>query len=296
MAEQITAEMVKSLRERTGAGMMECKKALVEAKGDMSIAEDIIAKSGNRKADKSATRTAAQGRIAIANSHSSAVMIEINCETDFVARDEGFVQFCQGIADLALAKECETVEALLSLPFEGATSVEEARKAIIVRIGENIQIRRLHLVKTQPKQRIGSYIHNSRIGTLVLVEGGNEELAKDLAMHIAAMKPQFVSPNEIPQAIIAKEHEIFMERAKQSGKPDNILEKIVQGQLQKFANEICLLGQPFFKDPDKTIEALLKSLNATVISMLRFEVGEGIEVIKKSFEEEVMEQARGSKA
>lgn len=292
----ITAEMVKNLRERTGAGMMECKKALVEANGDMSQAEDIIAKSGNKKADKSASRTAAQGRIAIANSHTSAVMIEINCETDFVARDNGFIQFCQAVADLALAKECQSVDTLLSLPFDSSGNVEEARKAAIVRIGENIQIRRLHLVKAESMQRIGSYIHNARIGTLVLLEGGNEELAKDLAMHIAAMKPQYISPTEIPAAIVEKEHAIFMERAKQSGKPDNILEKIVQGQLQKQANEICLLGQPFFKDPDKTIESLLKSLNAKVISMLRFEVGEGIEVVKKSFEEEVMEQARGSKA
>lgn len=292
----ITAEMVKNLRERTGAGMMECKKALVEANGDMSQAEDIIAKSGNKKADKSASRTAAQGRIAIANSHTSAVMIEINCETDFVARDNGFIQFCQAVADLALAKECQSVDTLLSLPFDSSGNVEEARKAAIVRIGENIQIRRHHLVKAESMQRIGSYIHNARIGTLVLLEGGNEELAKDLAMHIAAMKPQYISPTEIPAAIVEKEHAIFMERAKQSGKPDNILEKIVQGQLQKQANEICLLGQPFFKDPDKTIESLLKSLNAKVISMLRFEVGEGIEVVKKSFEEEVMEQARGSKA
>jgi len=293
---EITAEMVKNLRERTGAGMMECKKALVEAKGDMSQAEDIIAKSGNKKADKSASRTAAQGRIAIANSHTSAVMIEINCETDFVARDNGFMQFCQAVADLALAKECQSVDTLLSLPFDSSGNVEEARKAAIVRIGENIQIRRLHFVKAESMQRIGSYIHNARIGTLVLLEGGNEELAKDLAMHIAAMKPQYISPTEIPAAIIEKEHAIFMERAKQSGKPDNILEKIVQGQLQKQANEICLLGQPFFKDPDKTIEGLLKSLNAKILAMLRFEVGEGIEVVKKSFEEEVMEQARGSKA
>ncbi len=295
MAEQITAEMVKALRERTGAGMMECKKALVEAKGDMTAAEDIIAKSGSRKADKSASRTAAQGRIAIASSPTSAVMIEINCETDFVARDEGFAQFCQAVADLALAKDCQNVEALMALPFDSTGNVEEARKAIIVRIGENIQIRRLHVMKAQAKQRIGSYIHNARIGTLILLEGGNEELAKDLAMHVAAMKPQFISPSEIPQAIVQKEHEIFMERAKQSGKPENILEKIVQGQLQKQANEICLLGQPFFKDPDKTIEALVKSLNASILGMIRFEVGEGIEVIKKSFEEEVMEQARGSK-
>lgn len=294
MAEQITAEMVKNLRERTGAGMMECKKALVEAKGDMSAAEDIIAKSGSKKADKSASRTAAQGRIVIANSHTSAVMIEINCETDFVARDEGFIQFCQNVADVALAKECQNVETLLGLPFDNTGNVEEARKAIIVRIGENIQIRRLYFMKAQTKQRIGSYIHNSRIGTLVLLEGGNEDLAKDLAMHIAAMKPQYISASEIPQAIVEKEHAIFMERAKESGKPDNILEKIVQGQLQKQANEICLLGQPFFKDPDKTIEALLKTLNANILSMLRFEVGEGIEVVKKSFEEEVME-ARGSK-
>ncbi|HRE32395.1 MAG TPA: translation elongation factor Ts, partial [Candidatus Berkiella sp.] len=168
---------------------------------------DLIAKSGNKKADKSASRTAAQGRIAIANSHTNAVMIEVNCETDFVARDDSFVQFCQAVADLALAKDCQDVDSLLALPFEGAGTVEDARKAIIVRIGENIQIRRLTSYKAQTKQRIGSYIHNARIGTLVLIEGGNEEIAKDLAMHIAAMKPQFIAPNEIPEAIVAKEKE-----------------------------------------------------------------------------------------
>lgn len=292
----ITAAMVKELRERTGAGMMECKKALVEANGDMQEAEDIIAKSGHKKAAKSASRTAAEGRIAIASAANGAVVVEINCETDFVGRDESFVQFCEKVANIALQAKPADIDALLNHSFDAGISVEDARKALISRLGENIQVRRFNAVTASPSQRIGSYIHNFRIGVLVLVEGGDDALAKDLAMHIAAMKPQYVSADEVPENVVAKEKEIAMERAKQSGKPENILEKIVQGQVQKHLNEICLLGQGFFKDADQSVGALLKSANAKVVSMIRMEVGEGIEVIKKSFEEEVMAQARGSKS
>ncbi|MBS0286323.1 MAG: elongation factor Ts [Proteobacteria bacterium] len=292
---EVTAAMVKDLRERTGAGMMECKKALVEANGDMQAAEEIIAKSGHKKAAKTASRTAAEGRIVIATNPQAAIVLEVNCETDFVARDESFVKFAQSVATLALDKNVLDIEKLNETALEANQSVEEVRKALIARLGENIQVRRLSELKAQANERIGSYVHNARIGTLVLVSGGNEQLAKDLAMHIAAMRPQFIKIEDVPENIVAKEKEIMLERAKQSGKPENILEKIVQGMLHKHFGEVCLTGQPFFKDPDQTIGALLKANNANVLKMIRFEVGEGIEVVKKSFEEEVMAQARGSK-
>ncbi len=292
---EITAAMVKELRERTSAGMMECKKALVEANGDMAMAEEIIAKSGHKKAAKTASRTAAEGRIVIVPTKQSAVMLEVNCETDFVGKDESFVKFCEQVAALAQSKGITDVEQLNTAALDGTQTVEDVRKSLITRLGENIQVRRLMQMKGSDAQIIGSYVHNGRIGTLVLLSGGNETLAKDIAMHVAAMRPQFMSMEEVPADIMAKEKEIMTERAKQSGKPDNILEKIVQGMLQKHFNEVCLMGQPFFKDPDQTIGALLKSNNSSLLKMVRFEVGEGIEVTKKSFEEEVMAQARGSK-
>lgn len=288
----ITATMVKDLREKTGAGMMECKKALVEAKGDMREAEDIIAKSGHKKAAKSASRTAAQGKIVVSGTSQRAVMLEINCETDFVGRDENFGQFCDAVAKTALDSKTTDIEKLMSLPLPGASSVEEARQALIARIGENIQIRRMSISEANAGELVGSYVHQSRIGVLVNVENGTEELAKALAMHVAAMRPQFISMSEVPQDVMARQKAIFVDIAKQSGKPENILEKIVEGQLQKHFAELCLEGQPFFKDPDITVGALLKASKATLKKMTRFEVGEGIEVIKKSFEEEVAE-ARG---
>ncbi len=290
----ITAAMVKELRERTGAGMMDCKKALVEANGDMQAAEEIIAKSGHKKAAKSASRTAAEGRIVIATAPSVAAVVEINCETDFVARDDNFVQFCQQVSEKALNSGITDVEKLSEQILDGKLSVEDTRNNLITRLGENIQVRRIYLMKAEAGQRIGSYVHNARIGTLVLIEGGDDALAKDLAMHVAAMKPQYVTFEDIPENVVAKEKEILTEVAKKSGKPDNILEKIVAGQLHKHLGELCLTGQPFFKDPDQTIGALLKSKNAKALNMIRIVVGEGIDVQKKSFEEEVMAQARGS--
>lgn len=289
---EITAAMVKDLRERTGAGMMECKKALVEANGDMVLAEDVIAKAGHRKAAKSASRTAAEGRIAIATSPTQAIILEINCETDFVARDDNFMQFCQKVAEVALKNAANDVDHLLTLPYESGTSIEDARKNLIVRIGENIQVRRMMRLEAKNNERFGSYIHHGRIGTLVLLEGGTDELAKDLAMHIAALKPQFIRSEDAPASVVEKEKEILLERANQSGKPKEIVEKMVAGQVQKYLAEICLTGQPFFKDPDQTIATLLKSSQAMVKEMVRFEVGEGIEVVKLSFEEEVS-KARG---
>jgi elongation factor Ts len=290
---EITASMVKELREKTGAGMMECKRALQEANGDMQAAEDVIAKSGHRKAAKSASRTAAQGKITMAVSARVALMLEINCETDFVARDENFSHFCDLVAKKALENNTDNIEALLAMPIENHGSIEEARQALIARIGENIQIRRAILFHASEKEQIGSYVHQTRIGVLTLLEGGSPELAKDLSMHIAAMRPQYMTPSDVPESVIAREKAIFAEVAKQSGKPDNIIEKMIAGQLQKYLAEICLVGQPFFKDPDKNIEALLKSHSASLKKMSRFEVGEGIEMNKKSFEEEVAE-ARGS--
>ncbi len=292
---EITAAMVKELRERTSAGMMECKKALVEANGDMQAAEEIIAKSGHKKAAKTASRTAAEGRIVIAANSQTALVLEVNCETDFVGKDENFVKFAQQVADVALAKGITDVEKLNEATLEGGLSVEDTRKALITKLGENIQVRRAQEMKADTNEKIGNYVHNARIGALVLISGGNETLAKDLAMHIAAMRPQYIKVEDVPQNIFEKEKEIMMERAKQSGKPENILEKIVAGMLQKHFAEICLSGQPFFKDPDQTIGALVKANNAEIKQMIRFEVGEGITVEKKSFEEEVMAQARGGK-
>lgn len=292
----ITAAMVKTLRENTGAGMMECKRALTEAAGDMTAAEDIIAKSGHKKAAKSASRTAAEGRVMISSSTQKAVMMEINSETDFVARDANFISFSQTVAELALQSGAEDLDTLLNLPFEGFESVEEARKGLIAKIGENIQLRRLVVLAAKANQRIGHYVHMNRIGTLVLLSGGNHDIAKEVAMHIAAMRPQFIRMSEVPEDMIERQTAIFKDIAKTSGKPEHILDKIIAGQLQKHFSEMCLEGQAFFKDTDQTVGAYLKNNGATIETMIRFEVGEGIEVVKKSFEEEVMEQARGSNA
>lgn len=290
----ISAAMVKELRERTGGGMMECKKALVEANGDMTVAEDIIAKSGHRKAAKSASRTAAEGRIEIVTRQDSAAVVEINCETDFVARDESFIEFAQQIVEKVLIEKITEPTDLSTCLLKENMSVEQTRQAMIARIGENIQIRRAQRVEISANQHIGAYVHHARIGVLVVIEGGSEQLAKELAMHVAAMRPQYLTMQEVPQAIVEKEKEILLALAQQSGKPLDIIQKIVSGQLQKRLNEICLTGQAFFKDPDQSIAMVLKTAQAQVVQMVRFEVGEGIEVVKKSFEEEVM-AARGDK-
>jgi elongation factor Ts len=287
---EITAAMVKELRERTGGGMMECKKALVEANGDMTAAADILVQKGEGKAAKSATRVAAQGRISIATAPNAAAMTEVNCETDFVARDENFIPFCQQVTDIALKEGISENDKLFAASYDTGVTVEDARKSLISRIGENIQIRRVHYAKANANERIGSYIHQGRIGVLITIEGGNDALAKDLAMHIAAMKPQYLTAQSVPEAIVNKEKEILLERVKESGKPESVLEKIVSGQLQKYLNEICLEGQPFFKDPDQTIAAVVNAANAKLV-----EIGEGIEVIKTSFEDEVKAVAGSSK-
>jgi elongation factor Ts len=294
---EITANMVNELRRRTGAGIMECKKALQEAQGELEVAEDIIAKSGSRKAAKSAAKTAAEGRIIITQSDKIGIMIEINCQTDFVAREETFINFTQQVAKIALDNQVTSLEALLEIPFDSETeSVEVARQNMVAKIGENIQIRRLVTFNLTGNQYLGSYVHNAKMAAMVILEGGTPELAKDMAMQVVANKAQYIKPEDVPAAVTDKEKDILIERSKQSGKPADIAEKMVQGQLKKYLDEICLVGQPFFKDPEKVISAVLKAGNAQVKQIVRFEVGEGIEVIKKSFEEEVMEQVKGSRA
>ncbi len=285
----ITASMVKELRERTGAGMMECKNALVEANGDLAEAEIVIAKSGHKKAAKKAGRVAAEGMVAIkvSGNKEAVALVEINSETDFVARHPDFQGFANDVADIVLDSKQED---LSSQP-----AIETARQALIAKLGENIVARRAKYYAAG-KNIIGQYIHHgSKIGVIVEMTGGEEALAKDMAMHIAASKPEFISPDEVPAAEMAKMKDIFMAQAETSGKPVAIHEKIVQGQINKHFAEICLLGQPFFKDPDKTIGVLLKEKQATIVRFTRFEVGEGIEVVKLNFHEEVMAQVQGSK-
>jgi len=286
----ITAERVKELRERTGVGMMECKKALVAANGDIELAIEEMRKSGMAKAAKKAGRIAAEGSVVIAHAAHKAAMIEINSETDFVARDENFIEFCNKVSQAALKHSTDAVEALLAVQL-GEQTVEEARQALISKIGENINVRRVAVLETTGQ--LGYYSHGSQIGVLVALEGGRQELARDIAMHIAASKPMVVAPEEVAADVIAKEKEIFMAQALESGKPREIVEKMVEGRIKKFLGEVSLLGQAFVKNPDLTIAQLLKAEGAVVTSFIRFEVGEGIEKQVDNFVEEVMMQARG---
>lgn len=293
---KITAQMVKELREKSGAGMMECKKALVEAQGDMDKAQEIIEKSGHKKAAKKATRTAAEGIIcyALNAKQDKGCLLEINCETDFVAKDANFIEFSETCAKIALDNACADVDNLLTQSYASDQNVDQARQALIAKIGENIKVRRLALL-SQENGQIGVYKHGNRIGVMVQMSKPEEQVAKDVCMHIAALNPEFTHVKDVPSHLVDREKDILMTRAKESGKPENILEKIVQGQLSKYLNEITLEGQPFVKDPDQSVGALLKSKGVEVIQFIRFEVGEGIEVEEKlSFQEEVMAQARGS--
>jgi elongation factor Ts len=297
MAEKITAQMVKALREQTGAGMMECKKVLTEAEGDIKKAEMLLVSRGQKKAKKSAARTAAEGIIAIqSNENATAtVMAEINCETDFAAKDKNLVNFSKQITQLALDKELDNVEALNEQTINGET-VNTVRESLVAKIGENVQIRRLIRETTESGQVVGSYVHQQRIGVAVTLLGGDTALAKDLAMHIAALNPKYFRHEDMPKDEIEKQKAVFLEKEEASGKPESIIEKIVEGKIKKIMNEECLVGQPFFKDPDQTVAALLKSNKAEIVRYTRFEVGEGIDVKKLSFADEVAEQARGSNA
>jgi elongation factor Ts len=288
----ISATLVKELRERTGAGMMECKRALVETGGDLEAAVEHMRKQGLAKADKKAGRIAAEGLVivTVAADHKRAAVVEVNCETDFVAGGDDFRNFSQAVGELVLQARPADLASLLELPLGGAT-VEETRRTLIAKIGENIAVRRFEIVESAGI--VGSYVHGTRIGVLVALEGGDEELARDLAMHVAASRPQYVDEREIPGDFLAKEREILVEQAKGEGKPPEIIAKMVEGRLRKQLAEITLIGQPFVKDPDTTVGKLLASHGATVNGFVRFEVGEGIEKKVDNFVEEVMAQVRG---
>ncbi len=292
----ITAALVKELRERTGSGMMECKKALVESNGDIDAAIEAMRKAGLAKADKKSDRVAAEGVIAveISDDGKRAVMLEVNSETDFVAKADDFVDFVNQVAKVALAEQPADIDALMALPFnDSGESIETVRQALVAKIGENIKVRRFTMLETD-SGIIGSYLHGDRIGTMVNINGGDMTLARDLAMHVAASRPHAISGNDLPEELLEKERDIVATQAKESGKPEAIIEKMVEGRMKKFVNEISLLGQAFVKDPDMTVEKLLKQSNATVAGFSFFEVGEGIEKKEDNFAEEVMAQARGN--
>jgi elongation factor Ts len=288
----ITASLVKELRERTGAGMMDCKKALVETGGDADAAAELLRKTGQAKAEKKAGRVAAEGRVETAISGGRALVIEVNCETDFVAKDQNFIDFVAAAADLALTDSADNVEDLLAASLPDGGSLEDARKALIAKIGENIAVRRCQTVEAQGE--IGHYSHGNRIAVLVDVVGGDDELRKDIAMHIAAASPICVSEAEVPAEQLERERRILTEQAQMEGKPAEIVAKMVEGRLRKYLAEITLIGQPFVKDPDTTVGKLLKQNNATVASFVRFEVGEGIEKKQEDFAAEVEAQVRAS--
>jgi elongation factor Ts len=293
----VTAEAVKTLRERTGAGMMECKKALTETAGDLEAAAELMRKSGLAKADKKAGRIAAEGVIVIERSTDGkrAAIVEVNCETDFVAREKDFQNFAANVGKVALASGTTDLETVLAAKLGDGTTVEETRRVLIAKIGENITVRRVALLEAPGV--IGAYLHGTRIGALVAVKSGDETAAKDVAMHVAAINPPYLTVAEIPAADLAKEKEIQLEQMKNdpknAGKPQEMLAKIIDGKLRKWTNEITLLGQPFVKDDKQSVEQYLKQTKAEVAAFVRFEVGAGIEKKQEDFAAEVRKQAFG---
>ena len=283
----ISAALVKELRERTAAGMMDCKKALEEAAGDIELAIENMRKSGQAKAAKKAGRIAAEGVIFARTEGNVAVMIELNSETDFVAKDASFMAMGQKIADIAATQKIADVDALKAADFGNGESVELTITNLIAKIGENMNLRRVMLVEGD---NLGTYVHGSRIGVITKLTGGTDELAKDLAMHVAANSPQFVKPEDVSADVVAKEREIQIDIAINSGKPKEIAEKMVEGRMKKFTGEVSLTGQPFVKDPSMTVAELLKKEGADVVSFTRFEVGEGIEKQETDFAAEVAAQ------
>ncbi len=290
---QITASAVKELRERTGAGMMECKKMLQECDGDIESAIETMRKNGLAKAAKKASRTAAEGSLAVRQSTDGKqiAIVEVNCETDFVTKNEDFQEFSGQVADAVLAQQPTDIAALNAVELPGGEAVEVTRQNLIAKIGENISVRRFELVSSE--DQVGHYLHGERIGVLVAMEKGSEALLKDVAMHIAASKPICVSEDQIPADELQKEKDIFTAQAADSGKPADIIEKMVTGRIRKFVNEVTLEGQGFIKDPDTSVGKLLKDAGATVTQFVRYEVGEGIEKKEENFAEEVMAQAKG---
>ncbi len=289
----ITATTVKELRERTGAGMMDCKKALQEVDGDVDQAIENMRKSGMAKAARKAGRIVAEGLLVIKQNEETGqlVIVEINSETDFVIKDDSFKVFCDQVASCALANQPADIDSLMGCNI-GEQTVEETRQQLVAKIGENISVRRFSLIDAA-QGILGSYLHGVRIGAIVELEGGDEALAKDIAMHIAASNPTCIAEEDVPQDVLAKEKEILVAQAEESGKPPEIIEKMIGGRINKFLKEITLLGQPFVKDPDQTVAKLLESGGATVKNFVRYEVGEGIEKRSDNFAEEVMAQAKG---
>jgi len=292
----ITAAQVKELRERTGSGMMECKKMLVETGGDIEAAIEMMRKSGMAKADKKAGRVAAEGIIVFRASEDgkNGAIVEVNSETDFVAKGDGFIEFADQVADTVVATQPADVDALLAGPMTGSdASVNDTRLALIAKIGENINVRRFANYSSEAGI-VGGYLHGVRIAVIVELEGGDAALAKDVAMHIAASKPLAVSADDVPADVLEKEKAIFSAQAAESGKPAEIIEKMVGGRIRKYLAEITLEGQPFVKDPDTTVGQLLAKNSAKVIRFERLEVGEGIEKVEEDFAAEVMAQVKGS--
>ncbi len=288
----ISASMVKELRERTSAGMMECKKALVETDGDMDAAAEYLRKSGQAKADKKSSRVAADGRVVIKANGSKAVVVEVNSETDFVAKDENFLAFTDAVADAALATGQTDVAKFANASLADGRSVESARTELVTKVGENISVRRIALVEGGGP--IGFYTHGAKIGAVVALDGGDAGLARDIAMHVTATNPSCIDESGVPAETLENERRILTEQAQDSGKPAEIVEKMVNGRVAKFLKEITLLGQPFVKDPDVTVGKLLQGANASVTSFVRFEVGEGIEKKEEDFVAEVMAQVKGA--
>lgn len=288
----ITAALVKELRERTGAGMMECKKILTETNGDIELAIEELRKRGAAAADKKADRIAAEGTVVLVVDNGVGVIAEVNCETDFVAKDENFLAFTDAVAKTVAVSNPADVEALKDIAIAGGSgTVEEARSSLIQKIGENVTIRRFSRVETAAGEIAATYQHGKNIGVLTVI-AGEESLGKDVAMHIAASNPVCISADQVPAETIAKEREIYLAQAADSGKPAEIMEKMVEGKIRKFVGEVTLHGQPFVKNPDQTVEKLLKSAGAEVKNFVRYQVGEGIEKKVDNFVEEVMAQAK----
>ncbi|MBV6388835.1 MAG: Elongation factor Ts [Nitrosomonas europaea] len=292
---EITASMVKELRELTGLGMMECKKALVEADGDMKAAEDLLRIRSGAKASKAAGRIAAEGVISgfVTADGKQGALVEVNCETDFVAKNEDFINFAGNLARLMADKNISDTALLEDMSIAEGETVESVRKALVMKLGENISIRRG--ISYQTRDHLAMYLHGSRIGVMIDYAGGDEALGKDLAMHIAASKPVCVSSDQVPADALERERQIFTAQAAESGKPANIIEKMVEGRIAKYLAEVTLLGQPFVKDPDQTVEKLLKTKSAKVSGFTLYIVGEGIEKKSDDFAAEVMAQVTQSK-
>ncbi|VEU45093.1 unnamed protein product [Pseudo-nitzschia multistriata] len=291
MGGEITPKTIKALRDLTGAGMMDCKKALTEADGDQDAAAEFLRKKGLAQADKKASRVAAEGKIAISSSDGKAVMVEVNCETDFVGKDATFLAYCDRVAGAAAGAESGSIDDLMNQEVDGE-SLEATRQALVSKIGENIQVRRLES-RGEGSTTVGGYVHMGTIGVLVELEGGSEELCTDIAMHVTAMNPPYATSDDVPSDVLDNEKRILTEQALESGKPEAIVEKMVEGRIRKFLEEKCLVSQSFVKDSDMTVQQLLDKNDAKMVGFSRLVVGEGIEKKVDDFAAEVASMAAG---